>query len=85
MNIYELQLKIALAAEFAERLREKVREKTQFYCSAGVGNNKVSKGEEEEEEGGGEGILIRGRFRRWPNSCVLHTNHASSRSFHQVS
>ncbi|KAF8358290.1 polh-1, partial [Pristionchus pacificus] len=34
-------LKIALAAEFAERLREKVREKTQFYCSAGVGNNKT--------------------------------------------
>ncbi|GMR42067.1 hypothetical protein PMAYCL1PPCAC_12262, partial [Pristionchus mayeri] len=34
-------LKIALAAEFAERLREKVKEKTQFYCSAGVGNNKM--------------------------------------------
>ncbi|GMT18142.1 hypothetical protein PFISCL1PPCAC_9439, partial [Pristionchus fissidentatus] len=34
-------LKIALAVEFAERLRERVREKTQFYCSAGVGNNKM--------------------------------------------
>ncbi|GMS89184.1 hypothetical protein PENTCL1PPCAC_11359, partial [Pristionchus entomophagus] len=34
-------LKIALAAEFTERLREKVKEKTQFYCSAGVGNNKM--------------------------------------------
>ncbi|VDK59873.1 unnamed protein product [Cylicostephanus goldi] len=34
-------LRLAVAAEFVEQMRARIRECTQFYCSGGIGNNKM--------------------------------------------
>uniref|UniRef100_A0A915BIW7 DNA polymerase eta n=1 Tax=Parascaris univalens TaxID=6257 RepID=A0A915BIW7_PARUN len=34
-------LRLAVAAEIVERIRAEIKEKTQFSCSAGIGNNKM--------------------------------------------
>uniref|UniRef100_A0A0M3K4Q0 DNA polymerase eta (inferred by orthology to a human protein) n=1 Tax=Anisakis simplex TaxID=6269 RepID=A0A0M3K4Q0_ANISI len=32
---------LAVGAEIIERIREQIKEKTQFHCSAGIGSNKM--------------------------------------------